>query len=131
MPWCSVAIRLINQTRGLVKILSSAVQNGGWLTSAWLLAEDNNVVAAKALANQVFYDPSMMTPCPVVAHELYEVERKILQPLLMMLRGDRKFCVDLDMTAFEGIQALGNCYATLLPSAMLGVYWAPCQWTGR
>ena len=126
-----VAIRLTNQTRDLANIVSSAVQSGGWLTSAWLLVEDNNVVTAKDLANRAFYNPSTLMPYPVVAHELLEAERRALQSLLMALRGDHEFVADLDLATFKDTQAPGNRYATLLPSSMLGVYWAPYQLTGR
>lgn len=118
------AIRLTNRARNLSNILSSAERSGGWLTSVWLLAEDTNVVTAKDLVDRAFCSSSMLHP--VVVHEVHDAEREALHPLLMALRGGRELAADLESTG-----ALWNCYTMLLPSKMLGVYWAPCQLTRR
>jgi hypothetical protein len=57
-----VAIRLTEVTRGLESLLNTASHEGGFMTTALLLATDGGERAAQALVPQAFHGPNVPTP---------------------------------------------------------------------
>ena len=57
-----VAIRLTEVTRGLESLLNTASHEGGFMTTALLLATEDGERAAQALVPQAFHGPNVPTP---------------------------------------------------------------------
>ena len=109
-----VAIRLTEVTRGLESLLNTASVEGGFLTTALLLASDAGERAAQALAPQAFHGPNVPTPVLTVPGAPY------LRDHALAFRPS----LEPDGDPFR-INLLWSKWGTLLTPAMLAAYTCP------
>ena len=109
-----VAIRLTEITRGLESLLNTASHEGGFMTTALLLASENGERAAQALVPQAFHGPNVPTPVLTVPGD----------PLLRDHALAFRPSLAPDGDPF-GIDLLWTKNGTLLTPAMLAAYTSP------
>ncbi len=109
-----VAIRLTEITRGLESLLNTASHEGGFMTTALLLASESGERAAQALVPQAFHGPNVPTPVLTVPGD----------PLLRDHALAFRPSLAPDGDPF-GIDLLWTKNGTLLTPAMLAAYTSP------
>jgi hypothetical protein len=109
-----VAIRLTEVARGLEGLLNTASHEGGFMTTALLLATDDGERAAEALAPQAFHGPNVPTPVLTVPAPAYLREHALAFRPSLAPDGD----------PFR-IEHLWTRYGTLLTPAMVAAYTCP------
>ena len=109
-----VAIRLTEVTRGLESLLNTASHEGGFMTTALLLATDGGERAAQALVPQAFHGPNVPTPVLTVPGAPGLREHALAFRPSLAPDGD----------PFR-INMLWSKWGTLLTPAMLAAYTCP------
>ena len=109
-----VAIRLTEVARGLESLLNTASHEGGFMTTALLLASDAGERAAQALVPQAFHGPGVPTPVLTVPGDPTLRDHALAFRPSLAPDGD-PFRLDL----------LWSKWGTLLTPAMLAAYTSP------
>jgi len=109
-----VAIRLTEVARGLESLLNTASHEGGFMTTALLLASDTGERAAQALVPQAFHGPNVPTPVLTVPGDPFLRDHALAFRPSLAPDGD-PFRLDL----------LWSKWGTLLTPAMLAAYTSP------
>jgi hypothetical protein len=109
-----VAIRLTEVTRGLESLLNTASHEGGFMTTALLLATDGGERAAQALVPQAFHGPNVPTPVLTVPGAAGLRDHALAFRPSLTPDGD-PFRINL----------LWSKWGTLLTPAMLAAYTSP------
>ena len=109
-----VAIRLTEVARGLESLLNTASHEGGFMTTALLLASDAGERAAQALVPQAFHGPGVPTPVLTVPGDGALRDHALAFRPSLAPDGD-PFRINL----------LWSKWGTLLTPAMLAAYTSP------
>ena len=109
-----VAIRLTEITRGLESLLNTASHEGGFMTTALLLASESGERAAQALVPQAFHGPNVPTPVLTVPGAATLRDHALAFRPSLAPDGDP-----------FGIDLLWTKNGTLLTPAMLAAYTSP------
>ena len=112
-----VAIRLTEVTRGLESLLNTASHEGGFMTTALLLATDGGERAAQALVPQAFHGPNVPTPVLTVPGAA------VLRDHALAFRPS--LAPDGDPFGIRPAGVLWSKWGTLLTPAMLAALTCP------